>query len=127
MLKRTPEAADLEAYILEHRLSSLADNTSTRFIHDRIKNGAEQNAIVARPAILLKNPAFKFLKEIPVKKSEIPASIKFANLARYLNINLPFIFIYDKENLNNFDSDGILRLVSLDVSEEEILCPSCYY
>lgn len=126
VMKSSPEATDLEAYILERGLSSLAENPSTRFIHDKIKNGADKNAVVAHPAMLLKTPAFKTLKEMPVKKTEIAGSIKFANLARFLNTNLPFIFIYDEENLDSFDSDGLIRLGSLDVSDNKIQWSSCY-
>lgn len=125
VLKNKPEVTALEAYVLENGLSSLTDNPCTRSILDKIKKGAELNAVVANSDMLHKSSAFKILKDMPINKIDIPGSIKFTNLARCLNTNVPLILIQEKEDLDTFDWDVLMRLGSLDVSDKEIQCSSC--
>jgi hypothetical protein len=126
IVKSTPEAEGLTAYVLENGLSSLADNPRTRFIHEMIKTGAEKTAVVVHPSVLYNIPAYRILRDMPVVKFEVPSGIKFANLVHIISNNMPYVFIHDKEDVNNLDFEGLIRVGSFDIAEEKIICSSCY-
>jgi hypothetical protein len=126
ILKSQSGVEGLTAYILENGLSSLAENPQTRFIYDMIKTGSEKTAVVVQPTILYNTPAFRILKDMSVVKFEVPSGIRFANLVNAISTNMPYVFIHDKEDVNTFDFEGLIRVGSLDIAEEKVICTSCY-
>lgn len=122
IVKSSSGAEGLTACILENGLSSLAENPQTRAILDMIRTGSDKTAVVVQPTALYNTPAFRILKDMPVVKIEVPSGIKLANL---ININTPYVLIHDKEDVTTSDLDGLIRVGSLDIAEEKLVCSSC--
>ncbi|KDR22936.1 hypothetical protein L798_14793 [Zootermopsis nevadensis] len=126
ILKSKSGVEGLTAYILENGLSSLAENPETKFIHDLIKTGSEKTAVVVQPTVLSNTPAFRILKDMSVVKLEVPSGIKFSNLVNVISTNMPFVFIHDKEDVSTFESEGLVKVGSLDIADEKVVCASCF-
>jgi hypothetical protein len=126
ILKSTSGVEGLTAYLLENGLSSLADNPQTKSIYDAIRTGDEKTAVVINPTMIYNTPAFRILKDMPIVKLEVPDGITFANLVNAMINNIPHVLIHDKEDVNTFDFEGLIRVGSLDISEGRIICRSCY-
>jgi hypothetical protein len=126
ILKSKSGVEGLAVYWLEYGLSSLNDNPQAKSIYDAIAAGDEKSAVVINPSGLYNTPAFKILKDFPIVKLEVPAGIKFANLVNAVTSSVPWVFINDKEDASIFDSEGLIRVGTLDVSEGKVICRYCY-
>ncbi|XP_069690331.1 uncharacterized protein [Periplaneta americana] len=123
LTKANPEGKEgVVVHFLERGLSSLAENPSTRAIHEQLKAGAEKIALILHAPSLNSNPALKRLREQPVTRVEIPEGMKLNNMIRATsNRHVPYVAIQDKEEFDALDIDGILRLGSLEVTEKSLI------
>ncbi|XP_069690332.1 uncharacterized protein [Periplaneta americana] len=121
--KARADSDALSAYVVEHGLSSLAENPHTQELHELLRAGSEKSAMVIPPSALRNIQAINILNDLPVEKVAIPAGIRGSKLIRIINSHVPLVLIHEKEDATNIGAENLIRIGSLEVSESRISAP----
>ncbi|PSN46765.1 hypothetical protein C0J52_22932 [Blattella germanica] len=118
---KAKEGTELEAYLLEHGLSSVAEYPHTRLVQELLST--EKAGLLLGQSTLYSSPALRALTQLPVTQLQVPAGLKLANLLRSTTSYIPVVLLEDREVINKLEIDELLRIGSLEVTENSITLP----
>jgi hypothetical protein len=97
-------------------------NIHTGTASTTLKTGVDHTALVLNQVALYVHQTLRNLKEMPVMKMEIAAGPKLFNIMRFTIRNISYILIQNKEGVNALDIEDSVRIGSLDITENSVVC-----